>query len=166
MEDSQNMNPYPGLRSFEGDEDYLFFGREEQTDALLEKLSNERFLAVIGTSGSGKSSLVKSGLLPFLYSGYMATAGSGWRVALSRPGDDPIGNLARSMAAPSVIYEDEDGSMERTYAAIIESTLRRSSVGLVDAVKQSAIPEGDNLLIVIDQFEELFRFNRYEKKES
>jgi len=164
MANDPNMNPYPGLRSFEGDEDYLFFGREDQTDALLKKLSHDRFLAVIGTSGSGKSSLVKSGLLPFLYSGYMATAGSGWKVALSRPGDDPIGNLARSLAIPDVLYEDEDGSMESTYAAIIESTLRRSSVGLADAIKQSQISKHENLLIVIDQFEELFRFNRYERK--
>ncbi|MEO0541828.1 MAG: hypothetical protein AAFZ80_13340, partial [Cyanobacteria bacterium P01_A01_bin.105] len=46
------MNPFPGLRPFELDEDYLFFGREGQSDALLTRLSRTRFLAVVGTSGS------------------------------------------------------------------------------------------------------------------
>ena len=53
-------NPFPGLRSFEQDEEYLFFGREKQIDELLKKLRSTRFLSVIGSSGSGKSSLVKS----------------------------------------------------------------------------------------------------------
>jgi len=60
------FNPFPGLRSFEEEEEYLFFGRENQVDELLRKLSATRFLAVVGASGSGKSSLVKSGLLPAL----------------------------------------------------------------------------------------------------
>ena len=58
-----SMNPFPGLRPFRPDEDYLFFGREEQTMELLERLGNSRFVAVVGTSGSGKSSLVRCGLL-------------------------------------------------------------------------------------------------------
>ena len=164
MEIDTRLNPFPGLRSFEEDEDYLFFGREKQTDELLKKLGNTHFLAVIGTSGSGKSSLVKSGLLPYLHSGYMAKAGSSWKVAVSRPGNDPIGNMARSMASASVLYDYEEESEESMYAAIIESTLRRSSLGLSETVKQSQIAAHENLLIVIDQFEELFRFDRYEKK--
>ena len=164
MEIDTRLNPFPGLRSFEEDEDYLFFGREKQTDELLKKLGNTHFLAVIGTSGSGKSSLVKSGLLPYLHCGYMSKAGSSWKVAVSRPGNDPIGNMARSMASAAVLYDYEDESDESMYAAIIESTLRRSSLGLSETVKQSQLPAHENLLIVIDQFEELFRFDRYEKK--
>lgn len=76
------FNPFPGLRSFEPDEDHLFFGRETQIDELLGRLRRARFLAVVGTSGSGQSSLVRSGLIPVLHSGFMATAGSSWRVAL------------------------------------------------------------------------------------
>ena len=52
-------NPFPGLRPFEFDENYLFFGREEQVAQLLQRLGNTRFLAVVGASGSGKSSLIK-----------------------------------------------------------------------------------------------------------
>ena len=57
--ESQINNPFPGLRAFEEDEDILFFGREKQTDELLTKLRTSRLIAVIGSSGSGKSSLVK-----------------------------------------------------------------------------------------------------------
>ena len=97
------LNPFPGLRSFEPDEDYLFFGREKLVDDLLGRLRRTRFLAVVGGSGSGKSSIVKSGLMPSLRSGYMAKAGSSWRVALLRPGADPIGNLALALNDPAVL---------------------------------------------------------------
>jgi ABC-type lipoprotein export system ATPase subunit len=55
------INPFPGLRSFREDEEYLFFGRESQIDAMVSKLASTHFLAVVGTSGSGKSSLVNCG---------------------------------------------------------------------------------------------------------
>jgi ABC-type lipoprotein export system ATPase subunit len=58
------MNPFPGLRPFREDEEHLFFGRENQVDAMVNKLADTRFLAVVGTSGSGKSSLVNCGLRP------------------------------------------------------------------------------------------------------
>ena len=53
------MTPFPGLRPFGEEEDYLFFGREAQTNDLLELLRTQRFLAVVGTSGSGKSSVAR-----------------------------------------------------------------------------------------------------------
>src|SRR6267154_6471775 len=97
------QNPFPGLRPFTTEEDYLFFGREEQTTELLALLREHRFLAVVGTSGSGKSSLVRAGLLPALHGGTMAQAGSDWRIAILRHGGDPIGNLARALASPAVL---------------------------------------------------------------
>src|SRR5436190_23331255 len=87
-------NPFPGLRPFEPDEDHLFFGRESDVDALLTRLRTVRFVAVVGTSGSGKSSLARSGLIPALRSGFMAGAGSSWRIAIMRPGESPIRHLA------------------------------------------------------------------------
>ena len=89
--------PYPGLRPFESHESEIFFGREAHTDRLLEILQRERFLAVIGPSGSGKSSLVRAGLLPGLAMGSLGT-GSDWRIAVLRPGDQPIRSLARAAA--------------------------------------------------------------------
>jgi len=58
--------PYPGLRPFEPDESHLFFGRDEHVFEMFSLLENHRFLAVVGASGSGKSSLVRAGLLPRL----------------------------------------------------------------------------------------------------
>lgn len=157
------QNPFPGLRAFEEHEDVLFFGREKQVDELLKKLRTTRFLAVIGSSGSGKSSLVKSGLIPALHSGFMSGAGSLWRICSFRPGNDPIYNMAVGLAKPGVLNNSEEAEDAETIAAINESVLRRSSNGLVAAYKQSGIDAKNNLLILVDQFEELFRFSRYEK---
>lgn len=160
-------NPFPGLRSFEVDEDILFFGREKQVDELLTKLRSTRFLAVIGSSGSGKSSLIKSGLIPSLHSGFMSGAGSLWRICSFRPGDNPIHNLAEGLSKPNVLYSEFQSDNEmQTYTSINESILRRSSGGLVATYKQSGIDPKENLLILVDQFEELFRFSKYEKNEK
>lgn len=150
------FNPFPGLRPFEPDEDHLFFGRDGQSDDLLRRLQRTHFLAVVGTSGSGKSSLVRAGLLPGLYGGLMAKAGSRWRIALFRPGNDPIGNLAKALNTPGVL--DLPGSDRDLSRVLIETSLRRGLVGLTEAVQEAKIPAGDNLLVVVDQFEELFRF--------
>jgi excinuclease UvrABC ATPase subunit len=64
---SQNFpNPFVGLRPFENDESLLFFGRQAQTLELLQRLHNHHFVAVVGSSGSGKSSLIRAGLIPAL----------------------------------------------------------------------------------------------------
>jgi len=167
LKESAISNPFPGLRAFEEDEDVLFFGREKQVDELLTKLRNTRFLAVIGSSGSGKSSLIKSGLIPSLHSGFMSGAGSLWRICSFRPGNDPIGNLALQLSQQGVLYDDPKSDSEtQTYAAINESSLRRSSNGLVSVYKQSGMNARHNLLVLVDQFEELFRFSKYEKSEK
>jgi tetratricopeptide (TPR) repeat protein len=116
-------------------------------------------VAVVGTSGSGKSSLVRSGLIPSLYSGFMVAAGSSWRVAMFRPGEDPIAHLAEALDQSGVLAADA-GEAAGTDRAMLQATLRRSSLGIVDAVRYARIPSRDNLLVVVDQFEELFRFRR------
>jgi WD40 repeat protein/tetratricopeptide (TPR) repeat protein/energy-coupling factor transporter ATP-binding protein EcfA2 len=149
-------NPFPGLRPFRSDEHHLFFGREEQTAALLQLLRKNRFLAVVGTSGSGKSSLVRAGLIAELYGGTMTHAGSTWEVIILRPGGSPIENLAKAMVEAD-LYDAEDTST----LARLKATLSRSRFGLVEAMKQSEVFEpGTNLLVVVDQFEELFRFRQ------
>ena len=158
MSSGARFNPFPGLRPFEPDEDHLFFGREREIDDLLRRLRTCRFLSVVGTSGSGKSSLVHSGLIPSLHSGFMVSAGSNWRVATFRPGEDPIGHLASALNAPDAL--GTTGEMASTNRVLLEATLRRSSLGLISAVRQAGIPPQDNLLVVVDQFEELFRFQR------
>ena len=158
--DDDDLAPYPGLRPFEAEEDYLFFGREGQSDELLLRLKRTRFLAVVGTSGSGKSSLVKAGLLPALYSGFMTSAGSSWRVALMRPGDDPFGQLAHALSAPEVLGRDQDEAASVPLHLIVDISLRRSDQGLVQAAREARMPARQNLLILVDQFEELFRFEQ------
>jgi tetratricopeptide (TPR) repeat protein len=153
------FNPFPGLRPFEADEDHLFFGREKEIDELLRRLRTTRFLSVVGTSGSGKSSLIRSGLIPSLYSGLMVKAGAGWRVATMRPGEDPIGHLAAALSPPDVLGSS-DPELAGTQAVLLEASLRRSVRGLVEAVRLARLPKGENLLVVVDQFEELFRFRR------
>ncbi|HEX3527144.1 MAG TPA: WD40 repeat domain-containing protein [Thermoanaerobaculia bacterium] len=145
------------MRPFEPQEDYLFFGRETHIDELLRRLRRHRFLSIVGTSGSGKSSLVRAGLLPALYGGFMAQAGSRWRVAVFRPGSDPIGHLATALNHPDVCGSSGTGR-EEMYRAMIEATLSRSSRGLIEAARQAPLPSGENLLVVVDQFEELFRY--------
>src|ERR1700674_1658941 len=125
-------NPFPGLRCFLSEEDYLFFGRHEQIEDLLRRLRTNRLVAVVGTSGSGKSSLVRAGLLPAVLGGGMAQAGSAWETRIMRPGAGPL--------AP-------------------RATWSRSRTGLLEAVLQSRAADS-RLLLVGDQFEELFRFNR------
>ena len=79
--------PYPGLRSFRRDETHIFFGREGTIAEMVDRLAPHRFLAVTGLSGSGKSSLVRTGFLNALERGLLVEAGSDWRVADFRPGE-------------------------------------------------------------------------------
>ena len=158
------FNPFPGLRPFEAEEDHLFFGREKEIDELLRRLRLRRFLSIIGTSGSGKSSLVRSGLIPSLYGGFMVNTSPGWRIAVMRPGENPVRHLAAALNSPDVI--GTTGELEATNSILLEATLERGTRGLVEAVRQARALSGDNLLIVVDQFEELFRFRRSSQHEN
>jgi hypothetical protein len=101
-------NPFPGLRPFYESEQHLFFGRESQIDTMIDKLSATRFLAVVGTSGSGKSSLVDCGLKPALRRSLMVSAGSSWRMAHFRPGSDPIKAMAQALVQPDGLFRTEE----------------------------------------------------------
>jgi energy-coupling factor transporter ATP-binding protein EcfA2 len=90
-------SPYPGLRPFRENEAHLFFGREKHIKQLREQLAKKRFLAVVGTSGSGKSSLVRAGLLASLR-GDGDGAAERWRITELRPGRNPMLHLAQALA--------------------------------------------------------------------
>lgn len=154
-------NPYPGLRPFSADESHLFFGREGQSRDLLKKLRRNHFVAVVGASGSGKTSLIRAGVLPLLREGFMARAGAFWRIAAFRPSNDPIGNMARALAAQDLLrVEILDHSDQAT---IIENILRRDNLGLLQLARQKGMSAHENLLLIVDQFEELFRFQQIAK---
>lgn len=163
---TQLINPFPGLRPFGIEESHLFFGREGQSDEILGKLSENKFVAILGASGSGKSSLMFCGLIPTLYGGFMTDAGSNWRIVVTRPGGGPIDNLAESLLIRDKEYanlNEEDKLIRKT---IIGTVLRSSSLGLVEVVRQLKSDDHQNILILVDQFEELFRYRKVESATS
>src|SRR5205807_1551956 len=87
----------------------------------------------------------------------MGDAGSSWRIAIHRPGGDPIGNLAEALARKDIFGAENNSEIQKT---LIETTLRRSSIGLIDVARQARMQPHENLLVVVDQFEELFRFKQ------
>jgi tetratricopeptide (TPR) repeat protein len=161
-------NPFPGLRPFEREESHLFFGREGQSQQILERLRHSRLLAIVGTSGSGKSSLVRAGILTDLYGGNFARAGSHWRVVLFRPGADPIKSLAGELNKTDVIGKvaENDGDVALDAATLLEVRLRRGGLGLIEVVRLARLRQDQNILIVVDQFEELFRFADTPKRQE
>lgn len=151
-------NPFPGLRPFKIEESHLFFGREGQSDEVLLKLSKSRFVGVIGPSGSGKSSFIYCGVLPILYGGFLTDASPNWEVIVTRPGAGPIDNLAESLLKTVKDYNFADVEDKKIKRTIVSTLLRSSSLGLVEAIQQSRRKDDINYLILVDQFEELFRF--------
>ncbi|MGF6597762.1 hypothetical protein P3T23_002479 [Paraburkholderia sp. GAS448] len=150
-----SSHPYPGLRPFRFDESDIFFGRETQIDQLLARIAANRFLTVIGPSGCGKSSLVRAGMLPALTAGFIAQVGARWRIAELRPGDSPLRHLAEALAIPTVLGPGRDTEES---IAFIEATLRRGPLGLIEIVKGAQTMQGAALLVLVDQFEEIFRY--------
>ena len=151
-----STSPYPGLRAFRPDELDIFFGREEQTDSLLERVQRSHFLAVVGPSGCGKSSLVRAGMIAALESGFMADAGSRWRIVEMRPGDRPIRRLAEALSASQALSPEHVAGAEE--AAFFEAALRRGPLGLTEMLQEAQPSVQANLLLLVDQFEEIFRF--------
>src|SRR5882724_7490646 len=91
------QNPYPGLRPFDIDETHLFFGRNEQIAELVSRLTRSRLVAVIGVSGSGKSSLVRAGLIPAMKRNSDRSGQARYRVVVMQPAGAPFQNLARKL---------------------------------------------------------------------
>jgi WD40 repeat protein/energy-coupling factor transporter ATP-binding protein EcfA2 len=154
--------PYPGLRPFEEWESHRFFGRESQVDELLLRLERGRFVAVVGVSGSGKSSLVRAGLVPALHAGRLPTLQRGWRVATLRPGNQPIRNLAEALAEAHISTSPAPDYPIPT-ATLADVALRQSGRALVDVAGSTLAAEGAdafNALVFVDQFEEIFRYRR------
>jgi energy-coupling factor transporter ATP-binding protein EcfA2 len=143
--------PYPGLRAFTAAENILFFGREGCVDQMLETLAETRFLAVLGSSGSGKSSLVRTGLLNAVERGAILDAGSDWLIADFHPGMDPM----RALAAALVPDHDPD------QIEALESFLGTWPGALVEWAQFGNVRPGSAVLLLVDQFEELFRYGDY-----
>jgi len=149
------QSPFPGLRAFREADAPIFFGRGAETDQLLKRLSDTacRFLAVVGASGSGKSSLVGAGLIPRLRTG--ALPGSEhWPVMQMTPDEqgqgDPFEALTIALSPVMRLAErDKRESGER---------LRANAAGLRAVLEEhlARAPEWHRAVLFIDQFEETF----------
>jgi formylglycine-generating enzyme required for sulfatase activity len=144
-----DKSPFPGLRAFGPDDAPIFFGRGRETDALLKRLGESRFLAVVGASGSGKSSLVGAGLIPRLKDNAI-TGSKDWCWIRFTPGevsDDPFTALGVQLAPLT-------GRTPRGLA----DDLRADPARIADIAVQALAgrPDWAELLLFVDQFEELF----------
>lgn len=142
-------NPYKGLHAFQESDAANFFGRESLTRLLLEHVTRPgslgQFLAVIGPSGSGKSSVVRAGLIPALRNN-LGAGSQHWFIATFRPGPQPLDELASALLRVAVVRPN----------ALLEQ-LQADQYGLLRVIKQMlpADPQTE-LLLIIDQFEEVF----------
>lgn len=145
--------PFPGLESFGEEEARFYFGRDRELREALERLGRtegtyRRWLAVEGPSGVGKSSFVKAGLVPAIRGGWMEGGPVRWRIAIMRPGKEPVHQLAQALVR-AFEWRDEPGMLTR-----VEDTLH-SPRGLRDLIAQK-VEDGEGFLLVVDQFEEAF----------
>lgn len=133
-------NPYVGLRPFQQDESLLFFGRRQQIAELMDRLHDTRFLGIVGSSGCGKSSLIRAGLMPRLEAGFLVENRDRWFFATMTPGSEPLDRLAACFNLPVTAIEEEGAFAITAHLAAADASGDR------------------NCFILVDQFEELFRF--------
>ena len=168
-------NPFPGLRSYSPHESGNFYGRDEQVTELARKIKRNRLITVLGASGSGKSSLIRAGLLPKLNASLVGdhSLRSHWETTEMTPGGAPLARLAQALFAVHQNLEhrkhpeaDPDvlAKASSEYTLMAEALLSRSSFGLVELVKQ--LNSEHPVLILVDQFEELFRITSNNSKRN
>jgi beta-lactam-binding protein with PASTA domain/energy-coupling factor transporter ATP-binding protein EcfA2 len=143
VEAQPSVCPYRGLQVFDEEHARFFFGRDAATQRLVEKLKQHSFLAVVGASGSGKSSLARAGLLPALRRGVLPGS-EAWPIEVLRPGAHPLDTLAAHLVH---LYPHLSLRTLRDDLAADPRTLRLLLAGR---------PEGHLLVIVVDQLEEIF----------
>jgi WD40 repeat protein len=131
------VNPYPGLAPFQEHDAARFFGRDREIDEVLDRLATRHLLAVIGVSGCGKSSLVRAGVIPVLRMGAAGNLSARFRICAMRPGNAPLRALTAALGA--------------------HADWPTASFDLVDHARNT-LQAGESLLLVVDQFEELFRY--------
>jgi WD40 repeat protein/serine/threonine protein kinase len=156
-EDIDIPNPYLGLQAFQESDSANFYGRTDLINQLLSRLNNSsdgnRFLAVIGPSGSGKSSVVKAGLIPALRNGGLSSS-TNWFITETTPHSNPFSELSDALLSVAVNPVNE-----------LESKLRAEN-GIHDMLQQLLPDDDSELVLIIDQFEELFTLVEDEKERA
>ncbi len=147
---SRPANPYRGLEAFREKDANLYFGREQTITRLQQVITDQPFTAVIGASGSGKSSVVFAGVIPAL------RQNGDWLIAHCRPKNQPLYELATCLIP--LLYDDPILRSEKSDE--LREKLHAGSVGLTGIIRQIREKyEGQYFLLIIDQFEELFTLN-------
>ncbi|MGB3296558.1 MAG: CHAT domain-containing protein [Phormidesmis sp.] len=139
--------PYRGLAAFQESDTHLFFGREQVTKDLLAAVQRP-FVAVTGPSGSGKSSVVYAGLVPWL----KRSGDQNWKIVSCRPGSRPFDNLAEALITD---WHPQNSEHCRLQVLELAVCFQQNPQALCEAVAQHQIP-GTRQLLIIDQFEELY----------
>jgi len=157
-EEDLRANPYVGLRPFVAEDSLYFFGREPQTAELLKILKDQRFLGVVGSSGSGKSSLVCAGLLPALLGGFLVGDRDSWRIVQMKPGGAPIFNLANALVK----------AMGETVEArnALDQAIRDDHDNAIIAFLKPRLKSNENVFLLVDQFEEIFAFRGVDRDDA
>jgi hypothetical protein len=145
--------PYPGLRPFEKEEWSIFFGREQMIDEVIGRLAESRLVLIHGVSGSGKSSLVRAGVLPKLALQYRRHDAP-WLTCEMRPSGGPLWNLAKEFARLEGRGEDLES------VSAIASRFNAQSAALASVAASLQGVQGKSLCLLVDQFEELFRYEK------
>lgn len=140
--------PFRGLEAFEETHHEIFFGRDSMTQHILERLLNNRFVAVIGPSGSGKSSLVRAGVIPRLKKGGIQGSNDWIYITLS-PGSHPLNELALSLVGSS------DRSLEHCTELLCKLESDERALHLHTRLALASKPKNSHLLLFVDQFEEI-----------
>jgi len=146
---AEPINPFPGLRPFLPEENNMFFGRESESGEILRKLLKNRILTVIGTSGCGKSSLINCGVVPEMIS-LTEKDKSSLKIITFQPGNDPVGNM--TIAFGQALSDDNLEGREK----LAVSDLKREHDWIASTVKNLLIKSEEKVLVIVDQFEEIF----------
>jgi hypothetical protein len=154
------LNPFVGLTPYSQKDSEFYFGREQEVENLLQILQKNKLLTLSGDTGSGKTSLINASLLPRLKNGFIGQAGKQWSIAYFRPSTDPLSSLAHALTANGVLnIESKPKTTDyKYYSQIIKEF---EALGIVEIYKRSEIYDKKNLLIIIDQLEDLFKFKEY-----
>ncbi len=158
--------PFPGLRPFFEPDAPLFYGRGAQIRSMLTRLRACRFLAVVGTSGCGKSSLVHAGLIPAVRRNTLGPTPERWRVIKLRPGNAPMQRLAEALvaeiSAEQITLASSAVGQESYTLLATRKGLEAGRFGLPAALEILKVSSQTPVLVLVDQFEELFRFHTQE----
>ncbi|MFB2833298.1 caspase family protein [Floridanema evergladense] len=149
--------PYKGLQAFSEEDVQFFYGRENLTQQLINELNHCSFLAVIGASGSGKSSIVHAGLIPQFRQGKQLPGSEQWWIKSLRPGANPLETLSWRLV-------DATTEKEQVYQQMqLEAMLYQGVEGFVRWLRDRSEPM---VVLIIDQFEELFTLATAEDRKS